>query len=40
MYATRLPALGNAKDLKIRPEMTIQEMNEHIPPEVRWKADK
>lgn len=40
MYATRLPALTNAKDLQLKPEMTTQEINEYIPPQTRWKADK
>ncbi len=39
MYAGRIPAMQNSKTLKIRPEMTKEEMNAAIPHEVRWKAD-
>ncbi|KAK5167474.1 uncharacterized protein LTR77_007173 [Saxophila tyrrhenica] len=42
MYAVRIPALNKGTSqnkLKIRPEMTIQEMNSVIPHNARWKAD-
>ncbi|KAK3051488.1 hypothetical protein LTR09_007511 [Extremus antarcticus] len=40
MYMGRIPILSDPNTkLKIRPEMTKEEMNAVIPHDVRWKAD-
>lgn len=38
MYATRIPALLNS-GITPRPEMTLAELNAHIPRSTQWKAD-
>jgi hypothetical protein len=38
LYATRIPAIVGAK-LEMAPSMTTAELNQHLPPHVRWKAD-
>jgi hypothetical protein len=38
LYATRIPAMTKAK-VPMSPTMTAADMNQLIPPQVRWKAD-
>ena len=38
LYATRIPAIVGAK-VQMAPSMTTAELNQHLPPQVRWKAD-
>ena len=38
LYATRIPAIVGAK-VEMAPSMTTAELNQHLPPQVRWKAD-
>jgi hypothetical protein len=38
LYATRIPAITRAK-LAMTPDMTTADLNQHLPPQVRWKAD-
>lgn len=38
LYATRIPAIAKAK-APMPPTMTTAELNQLLPPQVRWKAD-
>ena len=38
LYATRIPAITRGK-IPMSPSMTTADMNQQIPPRVRWKAD-
>jgi hypothetical protein len=38
LYATRIPAITSAK-VAMDPAMTTADLNQHLPPQVRWKAD-
>ena len=38
LYATRIPAITRGR-IPMSPSMTTADMNELIPPQVRWKAD-
>jgi hypothetical protein len=38
LYATRIPALRKS-GAPLDPTMTLAQLNERIPPQVRWKAD-
>lgn len=38
LYATRIPAITRAK-VAMDPSMTTADLNQHLPPQVRWKAD-
>ena len=38
LYATRIPAITRAK-VPMDPAMTSADLNQHLPPQVRWKAD-
>ena len=38
LYATRIPAIVRSK-VEMAPTMTTADLNQHLPPQVRWKAD-
>ena len=38
LYATRIPAIVRGK-VEMAPSMTTTDLNQHLPPQVRWKAD-
>jgi hypothetical protein len=38
LYATRVPAIVRGK-VEMSPTMTTADLNQHLPPQVRWKAD-